>query len=137
MEEGLFRPVRVHVDRERDEVRRSSKRKLTEDQVNFILVAGIGSIVLLTLVRVMSFSKYATLQPEDFVTYHATAPWFTLIGSILFMAASWLKGIRYWLIYATSGLAIVSSVVLIGLIQGWIHPHDLRAFDFGPSWWRG
>lgn len=133
---GVLRPARRVVDEEVRNTRESNAR-LGRDLVAFVALASLASVVLSVLARLMYFSKYPNMDVEDFEAFHPVVPWMTLGGSVLYVVAVYLKGVRYWLVYVPAVLAIVSSALFLALLHGVVVPSDLEVFDFGPDWWRG
>lgn len=122
-----------HVEHERA----SAASKVEKDKLFLLATLALVSVALSALTRVMTLAKYATLTPDGLATYHPTTPWFTIVATLLFMYVAWEKGVRYWLVYATSVLTLVPNVALVLLFAGVLEPSDLRMFDWGPSWWKG
>lgn len=128
--EGAFR---THLEHERA----SSKVRLSEDQLFWVATLALVSLTLTAVTRFMQLSKFASMDIEEIRTYHWVTPWLTLFATLLFMYVAWQKGVRYWLVYATSALSLVPVVVHIGLLVGLIQVEDIAAFNVGPNWWRG
>lgn len=115
---------------------REVNNNLSPDTVILAAIASLWAVISDALEVFMLFSFYSTLDSADFVTYHAFTPWFKISGALAFMFAVHTKGITYWLVYAIPALLIIGQIVLLGLINGWLQPEQLEAFDFGPTWWR-
>lgn len=133
----VSRPVRRIISTELENARKSSSRALTREEALFVAVASVAVVVLAVMTRAMYFAKYSTLTAEDFATYHPLVPWLTIAGSVAYVLALRVKGVKYWLTYFPAVLAILASVVLLALMAGELEPESLRFFDFGWSWWRG
>lgn len=122
-----------------DEKRAAMKANptLTHEQAHWVAVAGLVALVVQAVAHIMPLAKVGTLTRADLVTYHQFIPWLSLIGNSLLIWTAHLKGVRYWLVYALSGLTISVNLVWLALFNGQLEPEQLSWLSHGPSWWVG
>jgi hypothetical protein len=126
-----FNPINI-VSRERDKTlndAKINKKKLSKQDALYIAILAMACAFLTIFARLMALARFSTYESNAlFYAYHPWTPYIYIIIATSFMVACYAKGVRYWLVYVAPVASLFYCIILLALINSWMHPSALESF---------
>jgi preprotein translocase subunit SecG len=106
---------------------KNNKKFLTKRDALLIATLAITCAFLTIFARLMILARFSTYESNlVFQAYHPLTPWIYIFIATMFMVACYAKGVRYWLVYVTPVATMIYCIILLALINSWMHPSSLQ-----------
>ena len=130
--------------KQKERTNEESKTILGYSDIVAITVFSMAAAIIILLTKAMVFMRWSTFPDNSyFFTWHPITPWIGIFGSILYIAALYMKKIDFWLAYYPAVVGIIYLLINLAMINSWVSPQDLANFfsmfglDEMPHWITG